>query len=380
MNFIPLNGWPQLKDIPEKLEHFREVYARFAKVNRWYRSIEETELTGNPVIFYKALKLNALELNVDLLPIQSGSGDPSPTNVRPISGRTAVNVGRGGKNLLPIYTNSTYTLNGITFTQDENGVITANGTATDTTLWRELFTFTGGRYILSGGVSNNNFVGIQKTDFNYAAQAGATESAAFDLPTGQYYKVIRIGNGQTVNNMKFYPMLRDAATADDTYEPYIAPVTLTIALGTTVYGGTLDVKRGVLTIDRLKVKGNTITWIDNTVDDKQRFRSQGAIADAKVNQITDADMICSKFATNKAAIEFTDNDGICIHSNGYMYVRSLTTTNLTDFETLIADADICYELATPTTVQLTGEELEMLKGYNYISTDADSLTVKAYTI
>ena len=32
------------------------------------------------------------------------------------------------------------------------------------------------------------------------------------------------------------------------YEPYITPVTLTIALGTTVYGGSLDVKTGVGTI------------------------------------------------------------------------------------------------------------------------------------
>ena len=34
-------------------------------------------------------------------PVQAGSGDPSPDNVRPISGRTNAKLTRCGKNLLP---------------------------------------------------------------------------------------------------------------------------------------------------------------------------------------------------------------------------------------------------------------------------------------
>ena len=42
---------------------------------------------------------------VEFSPVQSGSGDPSPNNVRPISGRTGCNVTRCGKNRLSITAN-----------------------------------------------------------------------------------------------------------------------------------------------------------------------------------------------------------------------------------------------------------------------------------
>ena len=41
--------------------------------------------------------VKSLIVNID--PVQSGSGDPSPTNVRPISGWSEVNVEHAGKNL-----------------------------------------------------------------------------------------------------------------------------------------------------------------------------------------------------------------------------------------------------------------------------------------
>ena len=55
--------------------------------------------TGNPLQF-NAEKAHTLRSTVVAFsPIQSGSGDPSPTNVRPISGWTAVTVTGAGENL-----------------------------------------------------------------------------------------------------------------------------------------------------------------------------------------------------------------------------------------------------------------------------------------
>ena len=39
------------------------------------------------------------ECIIEIVPVQSGSGDPSPDNVRPITGHTQVVAGDGGKNL-----------------------------------------------------------------------------------------------------------------------------------------------------------------------------------------------------------------------------------------------------------------------------------------
>lgn len=56
-------------------------------------------VTGNPLTLTDGSETYADELVVDLEPIQSGSGTPSPSNVRPIQGYDIVSVDRCGKNL-----------------------------------------------------------------------------------------------------------------------------------------------------------------------------------------------------------------------------------------------------------------------------------------
>ena len=62
------------------------------------KAVEDTA-TGNPVTFETDLAKPLKSLVANFLPIQSGTGDPSPTNIRPITGWTGVDVWHGGKNL-----------------------------------------------------------------------------------------------------------------------------------------------------------------------------------------------------------------------------------------------------------------------------------------
>ena len=55
-------------------------------------SVSLKSATGNPITLTDAANANAEELSMTIEPIQSGSGDPSPTNVRPISGLTSGEV------------------------------------------------------------------------------------------------------------------------------------------------------------------------------------------------------------------------------------------------------------------------------------------------
>jgi len=71
--------------------------------------------------FRSADKANIESLKLHFLPKQEGSGDPSPTNIRPITGWTGCNLFKTKKNLLDIsnaFCNSTATLS--------NGVVTNN--------------------------------------------------------------------------------------------------------------------------------------------------------------------------------------------------------------------------------------------------------------
>ena len=50
------------------------------------------ETNGNPVTIANALQAAAVGIIATLEPIQSGSGTPSPTNIRPITGRTQIEI------------------------------------------------------------------------------------------------------------------------------------------------------------------------------------------------------------------------------------------------------------------------------------------------
>jgi len=137
-------------------------------------------------------------------------------------------VGWTGKNLLK-NTATTQTINGVTFTVNADGSVTANGTATTQSSLTILGTFTlkRGSYIMSGcpaGGSNTTyqlFMNIDNTDANMYREYGNGIDITVDTDTVvQYGVAIVIRANAVINNLTFYPMLRDASITDDTYEPY----------------------------------------------------------------------------------------------------------------------------------------------------------------
>ena len=62
-------------------------------------NLKEYEATGNPVAFETNVAKALTGLTIPFTPVQSGSGDPSPENVRPISGITGLTAYRTGKNM-----------------------------------------------------------------------------------------------------------------------------------------------------------------------------------------------------------------------------------------------------------------------------------------
>lgn len=63
-------------------------------------SLKEYEAEGNPAVFQTNVAKPLAGFTIPFLPIQQGTGDPSPDNVRPISGWQGLTAHRAGKNLL----------------------------------------------------------------------------------------------------------------------------------------------------------------------------------------------------------------------------------------------------------------------------------------
>lgn len=62
-------------------------------------ALKEYEVEGNPAVFQTNVAKPLAGFTIPFYPIQTGSGDPSPQNIRPISGRSGLTAYRTGKNL-----------------------------------------------------------------------------------------------------------------------------------------------------------------------------------------------------------------------------------------------------------------------------------------
>ena len=321
--------------------------------------------TGNPVIVEDALESNAEGLVAQIVPIQSGSGDPSPTNVRPISGRTAVNVGRTGKNLW----DGTYSSQSNYI--DESGNLTSNNSFNVT----DYVSVIGGDYVLTTPTisispsicwydASKNFIGGQK--YNGASPVLVT------LPNNAAY--VRFSVVKVTPNYQL-----EQGTTATAYEEYKGQ-TIAIALGTTVYGGTLDVKRGVLTITHVIKDLGTLDYTAQT--SISSFYTQLSDAVTGATGVT-MDGICSQYKVvptrGSVAETMGQGDSIFAMQSGskLLFIKDTSKAELTaaEFKTAMSGVQLCYELATPTTVQLTGAELALLMGYNMVTSDSGDITL-----
>ena len=131
----------------------------------------------------------------------------------------------GAKNLIPYpHSGKTETKAGITFTENADGSVTVNGTATE--ISRHLISSqqfeVGKKYILSGcpnggGHGSNGTYTLYTQSINNYDDG---ESVEFEWNASITGITIAVFAGVTVNNLTFYPMLRLASDTDSTYQPY----------------------------------------------------------------------------------------------------------------------------------------------------------------
>ena len=138
-----------------------------------------------------------------------------------------------GKNLIPYpYTDGTKTLNGVTFTVNNDGTITVNGTATSLTVFfiadtdnNKIKLSLGVSYSLSGcpvGGDDKFSLNVQTTSYNQIFTDFGNGYSGVTRYT-DYYAFITISQGYTANNLVFKPMLNEGSTALP-YEPYTQSV------------------------------------------------------------------------------------------------------------------------------------------------------------
>ena len=141
-------------------------------------------------------------------------------------------LGYQRKNLLK-NTITSRTINGVTFTVNDDGSVAVNGTATVQTpfIIAELKWLVKnipvGKYTLTGCPEGGSSTGYRMYAFKANKELSYTDTGHgftgnFDYNSGQQSAniAIVIGAGVNADNLIFRPMLRYAEITDDTYEPY----------------------------------------------------------------------------------------------------------------------------------------------------------------
>lgn len=139
-----------------------------------------------------------------------------------------LNAKLGSKNLIPYpYTDTTKTLNGITFTVNSDGSVTVSGTATAQAYFKlqQSFSLKKGQYFFSGcptgGAGGTYSLYLSTADYTfYKADVGngIYINAESDKTVSM---VINIAKDTTVENLVFKPQLELGSTAT-AYTPYIS--------------------------------------------------------------------------------------------------------------------------------------------------------------
>lgn len=156
--------------------------------------------------------------------------------------------------------------------------------------------------------------------------------------------------------------------------------TYTISLGSTVYGGTLDVTKGILTVTyKIITDLGDVVW---TLHDANHiFRTP--VSDIK-NPTDNAErregIICSCYKPSESVLinASMDNEGMLKLAN-QLYVRDNAYSDATTFKSSLSGQQFAYELATPVVIQLTPTEVRTLLGENNIYANSGDVEVAYFT-
>ena len=323
------------------------------------------EEAGNPVQCYPVSGY-PLWVTASWEPTQEGSGDPSPDNIRPISGRDSVKVERCGENLLDVAqcrTATPSTAYGLTVTVDDTGLIRVFGIPkvnkdNPRATFRILFTnqviltkeYKAKWFVVKGVI--NAITPIQK-DKSIVLQSPLLPNTSVDV---QFRLMYYTGDEPT------------------TYTPYTGQ-TATLTLPSTIYGGTVDAVTG----------DGQETWGTETI-------SRIASIDELTSVVRCAATLLQKSVTAKSGSAISNwlgeyvsyvEDKESFYTNQTQIYIKISKTRLSSFNVAGVNAylsehplTVCYKLASPVPITATGAQpIPALPGVNTVLTDADSVMV-----
>ena len=326
-------------------------------------------------------------------PTQSGEGDPSPDNIRTISGRSEASMTRCGKNLIDIASMYATSNSAIEYTSNAIRVYsTADGTYRSART-KPMILRNGVRYTLSmtvtdipGGYarvgfrrqSNNSFITNTYATFSEVGSQTVTFRPTADIEA--YFSVMVTSSTDaagdaTVANIQFE--IADEVTAYETFEGDH----YSIEFGETIYGGSLDWTTGILSVDReIMTFDGTESWAYYDSATYPYFYINFAEYGTVSGELEDG---VSTHFKSQAINSTTNNIGFNVYNSpasdmsrvairpGISSVvdKASWTAYLAEQYAAGTPVQVCYKVTNPREIHLTPSQVISLDGLNTVYTD-----------
>lgn len=336
----------------------------------------------------------------DITPTQTGTGDPSPSNPRPITGFTECNILKTGKNRFNI---NNLTATGITISDNEasgtNGSFydafkSANGGIPNLPKFKPNTSYTlslqikynsssfttdgmGIRVDYTDGTYDQLIPHVNLTNTTYITVSGTSNPA-------KTIKGIAINYLYGVNITAYLKDIQlEEGSLSTAFESYKSE-SFEIAFGDTIYGGTLNATTGVLTASYKKVDMGDLTWTRYTSYNYPFYSANLSSEGIKTASSGDILIKCEIYKpigalTLGGASGFGNNAHnleVCQQSSGtQVMIQDSDYSTAPDFTDAVRGKKLIFELATPITIPLTSTAINTYYGVNNFSADTGDISV-----
>lgn len=329
---------------------------------------------------------------INLVPVQSGSGDPSPDNVRPISGHTEVDLQTVGRNW---FNKDNYKFVKNSYIDGNNAWVgnTTILTYPDDALsnyWNsvliDLTPYSGKAITYSGFASQNGtYRGLLDENFNVLATLGNSSVASGTADLSQYPTAKYLALAFIKSSYNFDSAQLEVGSTVTSYEPYLGHL-YQVQIGSTVYGGYVDLVSGVMvathaseTITSMEYYGTygvdnaPLFYKDLTNTYVQYGSATAPIANKPISNAYRA--ISVNDATQLKNNEFRTQQ---VDTPNRYYFRDDRYNSKAQMDAWLSDnpVQVCGKLATPLTINLTPQQIETLAGQNNLSTPLDGQSIE----
>lgn len=313
--------------------------------------------TGTIATYPDGADMPMVSLVADIDPIQDTSGgSPSPSHICPISGWDSVDVSVCGINVWDEEWESGYISNSTGENVASVSQIRGKNYISVIPNTTHYFKSPSGLFVYFYD-ANKGYIGVY---------GNGTRIRNGTITLGEDVRYIRVSMpsdyGTTYNN----DISINYPSTDHDYHAYNGQ-TYHTTLPQTVYGGTLDVVSGVLTVDRAMVTLNTANM--NNSNDYPGWSNSGIrnLMGAGLNTLFND--VQTNVGRGIGVNTVSTNDTLMLLKTQYGLTQN-------QWKELAIDAQMLVPLATPTTIQLTPTQIDSLLGRNNVWADSGDVTVE----